>query len=79
MPDFPEESFSLRRDESTLTIMVNPRGRSPALLYAVSKIRNLAGASVSCRMRRHVVLELRKARVLHRMAREQEEEGKIGG
>jgi hypothetical protein len=41
MPDFPEESFSLRADESTLTIMVNPCGRSPALLYAVSKIKIL--------------------------------------
>jgi hypothetical protein len=64
MPDFPEESFSLRRDESTLTIMVNPRGRSPALLYAVSKIRILQGKGVSCRCG-YVARELRKARVPH--------------
>jgi hypothetical protein len=65
MPDFPEESFSLRRDESTLTIMVNPCGRSSALLYAVSKITILQEQGVSCRMRRHVVPNLRKARVPH--------------
>ena len=65
MPDFPEESFSLRRDESTLTIMVNPCSRSPALLYAVCKIRILQGKRVSCRVRPHAVPDLRKARVPH--------------
>ena len=43
MLDFPERSFSLHSEESTLTIMVNPGSRAPALLYAVSKIKNLPG------------------------------------
>ena len=65
MPDFPEESFSLRSDESALTIMVNPSSRSPALLYAVGEIKILQGKRASCRMRRDAVPELRKQRVPH--------------
>lgn len=66
MADFPEESFSLRVNRSPLTIMVNPRSRLPALLYAVSTTNQILQGKLTCyRFGCHVALGLRKARVPH--------------